>query len=231
MSAPADGRAVIEVGVRATCQSAGAVKRKPGPVTAFVAVAVVAPPPPPEPHAAAKSARMSSGVVCFHPQARGRSARASERKEPPNMAKTKDKVTDAAGTVKPYVERALHDEDLRENVRNAYQSARTIYDELVARRGVTGVAQRVATDKDIQGELRNAIDELRNAAERVQGTRRRQQVEQHAGRNATLLIAGIALGILFNPVTGPQARKFVADKLFGGGDDFTYQGGNGSAGG
>ena len=147
------------------------------------------------------------------------------------MAKTKDKVTDAAGTVKPYVERALRDEELRENVRNAYQSARTVYDELVARRGVTGVATRVATDKDIQSELRNAVEELRNAAERVQGTKRRQQVEEHGGRNATLLLAGIALGILFNPVTGPQTRKFIADKLFGGGDDFTYQGGNGSAGG
>ena len=29
------------------------------------------------------------------------------------MAKTTDKVVDAAGTVKPYVERALHDEELR----------------------------------------------------------------------------------------------------------------------
>lgn len=143
------------------------------------------------------------------------------------MAKTKDKVTDAAGTVKPYVERALHDEELRDNVRNAYQSARTIYDELVAKRGVTGVATRVATDKEIQGELRSAIDELRSAAMRVQGVKRGE--EEHAGRNATLLVAGIALGILFNPVTGPQTRKFIADKLFGGGDDFTYQG-NGSAG-
>jgi len=144
------------------------------------------------------------------------------------MAKTKDKVTDAAGTVKPYVERALHDEDLRENVRNAYQSARSIYDELIAKRGVAGVATRVATDREIQGELRSAVEELRTAAQRVQGIKKDE--EQHSGRNATLLLAGIALGVLFNPVTGPQARKFIADKLFGGGDDFTYQGGNGSAG-
>ena len=144
------------------------------------------------------------------------------------MATTKHKVTDAAGTVKPYVERALQDEELRDSVRNAYQSARTIYDELVARRGVTGVAQRVATDDRIQNELRSAIDELRTAAQRVQGVK--QQEEEHSGRNATLLIAGIALGILFNPVTGPQARKFLADKVFGGsGDDFTYQG-NGNSG-
>jgi len=140
------------------------------------------------------------------------------------MVKTKVKVTDAADTVKPYVERALHDEELRDNVRNAYQSARTIYDELVARRGLTGMATRVATDKEIQAELRSAIEELRSAALRVQGSKR----EEHAGRNTTLLLAGIVLGILFNPVTGPQTRKFIADRLFGGSDDFTYQG-NGSS--
>ncbi len=113
------------------------------------------------------------------------------------MAKTRDKVSDAADNVKPYVARAIHDEDLRDNVRSAFETAREIYDELVGGRGVTTVATRVATDKDIQKKLRDAVDELREAADRVQGKK------DHGGRNATLLIAGIALGVLFNPVTGP----------------------------
>jgi hypothetical protein len=139
------------------------------------------------------------------------------------MAKTKDKVSDAAGTVKPYVDRALHDEELRESVRNAYESARTVYNELIGRRGVTGFATRIATDKDIQDELRSTIAELRKAADRVQGR------EQHTSRNGTLLFLGIVLGILFNPLTGSQTRKWLSDRLLGGGgDDFTYQGGNGS---
>jgi hypothetical protein len=142
------------------------------------------------------------------------------------MANTKDKVTDAASTVKPYVERALRDEELRESVRNAYESARTIYEELIGRRGLTGAATRFATDKDIQAELRSAIDELRNAADRVQSAKPARK--ESGGRGGGLLLVGIALGILFNPVTGPKARKFLADKLFGGGDDFTYQGGNGT---
>jgi len=138
------------------------------------------------------------------------------------MAKTRDKVSDAADNVKPYVDRALHDEELRESVRNAYESARTIYNELIGKRGVTGVASRIATDKDIQEELRSTITELRRAADRVQGR------EEHKGRNSMLLLVGIVLGALFNPLTGPSTRKWLSDRLFGGGDDFTYQGGNGS---
>lgn len=139
------------------------------------------------------------------------------------MAKTKDRVSDAAGTVKPYVDRALHDEELRESVRNAYESARTVYNELIGRRGVTGFATRIATDKDIQDELRSTIAELRRAADRVQGR------EEHKSRNGAILFLGIVLGVLFNPVTGSQTRKWLSDRLFGGGDDFTYQGGNGSS--
>ena len=48
------------------------------------------------------------------------------------MHNTKDKVADAAASARPYVERALRDKELRDNVRNAYTSARAVYDELAA---------------------------------------------------------------------------------------------------
>ena len=88
------------------------------------------------------------------------------------MPKTKDSVADVAGTAKPYVDRALHDEELRDHVKQAYAAAREIYDELIAPRGVVGVAQKVAGDQDIQDNLRVAIGELRQAANRLQGGRR-----------------------------------------------------------
>jgi hypothetical protein len=141
------------------------------------------------------------------------------------MNKTKDKVSDAAGNVKPYIDRAIHDAELRENVRSAYESARSIYNELVRNRGVTGVATRVATDKDIQDELKVTVAELRKAAERVQGKAQRKS------RKSGLLVVGIALGALFNPITGPSTRKWLSNRLFGGGDDFTYQSGSGNGSG
>jgi hypothetical protein len=139
------------------------------------------------------------------------------------MAKTKDKVLDRTGSARPYIERAIKDEDLRQNVRSAFESAREVYNELIGGRGAIPLATRVATDKDIQDRLREAIDELREAADRVQGKK------EHGARNTTLLLTGIALGILFNPISGGPTRKWLSDKLFGPSDEFTYQGGNGGA--
>jgi hypothetical protein len=141
------------------------------------------------------------------------------------MANTKDKVYDAAGNVKPYVERAMGDEKLRDDVMSAFSTAKELYSELIGGRGAVTLATRVATDEEIRDKLKDAIEDLRNAADRLQGKK------NHGGRNTTLLVAGIALGILFNPITGPETRKWVKDAIGGGGDefggDYSSNGGNG----
>jgi hypothetical protein len=159
----------------------------------------------------------------LHGRCRGKERLDTKRKDIRSMAKTKDKVFDSAGNVKPYIDRAMHDEELRENVLTAFAAAKEVYDELVGNRGVTTVARRVATDKDLQEHLKKALDELREATGRIQGKK------DHGGRNSALLLAGIALGILFNPATGPQTRKWLSDKLFGGSDEFTYEGSSGNS--
>jgi hypothetical protein len=138
------------------------------------------------------------------------------------MAKAKDRISEAT----PYVKRALQDEEVRENVKSAIAAAREIYDELVGGRRPSAMAARVATDKEIQDNLRSAIEDLRKAANRVQGKK------EHSSRNATLLLTGIALGILFNPVTGPQTRQWLTGKILGDEGEGTSGGpsaGNGSA--
>jgi len=130
------------------------------------------------------------------------------------MPKTKDRVVDAAENVKPYVERAISDEKLREDVMSAFNTARDLYNELVGDRGAVTVAARVATDDEIRAKLKDAVDDLRTAADRLQGKK------DHGGRNATILVAGIALGILFNPVTGPETRKWLKEMIGSGSDEF-----------
>lgn len=134
------------------------------------------------------------------------------------MAKTKDRVSD----VKPYVERAIKDEEFRDNLKSAFSAARDVYDELMGPRGVSGKAVRVASDKEMRDNLRSAVDDLRNAADRI------QHGPSHKGRNL-LLITGIALGImLFNPMTGNDTRKWLKETVLGDEDEFGYQGNSGS---
>jgi hypothetical protein len=133
------------------------------------------------------------------------------------MAKTKDKLYDTADTVRPYVDRALHDDDLHDNIKEAFNAAREVYSELLGGRNLTSTAMRAATDKEIQENLKKTVEELRTAANRIQGK------DEHSARNTMLLLAGITAGILFNPMTGPQTRKWLMDKIAGEGtDDYTY---------
>ena len=137
------------------------------------------------------------------------------------MARAKDTIA----TARPYVQRALEDEEVRENVKSAIAAAREIYDELIVGRRPSAMAARIATDQDIQDNLRSAIDDLKSAANRVQGK------SEHTARNAVLLLTGIVLGLLFNPVTGPKTRGWLSDKVLGGEPDVgAPPTGNGSGG-
>ena len=142
------------------------------------------------------------------------------------MINTKDKVSDAAASARPYVERAIRDKELRDNVRNAYTSARAVYDELASRRRMSEAASQLAGDKDLQDEIRSVIGELRSAADRVKDVKRDSPDPGRAWAGL-LLLAGIVLGILLNPITGPFVRRMLARKVFGSGNGFVYQG-NGS---
>jgi hypothetical protein len=128
------------------------------------------------------------------------------------MTKTKDKVYDAADNVKPYVQRAMRDEKVREDVMSAFATAKDVYNELIGGRSAVTLATRVATDDEIRDKLKAAIEDLRNAADRLQGKR------SHSSRNTGPLVAGIALGILKELVAGD-------DDEFGGGYPSTNGGG------
>ena len=126
-------------------------------------------------------------------------------------------VNDAVVGARPYLERLAKDEELHQHVRNAYESARRVYDEVITPASPTGMAMRVARDKEIQEELRKTVTELREAGKHA------RREETHTVRNTTLLLVGVALGVLFNPMTGTSTRRWVRERIFGPEEPFEYQ--------
>jgi hypothetical protein len=113
----------------------------------------------------------------------------------------------------PYVQRLIEDPDLRENVREAFESARSAY-----RRMSDGKApaKALVEDKKLQRDLRDASQSLREAADQIRGKRRRKK---HRGRRLLmLLIVGGAVALIVSEGT----RKAVLDKLFGAEEEFEY---------
>ena len=120
----------------------------------------------------------------------------------------------AADSLKPYVERAMSDEKLRNDVMRAVKTANELYRELISDRSEpVRIATRVATDDDVRDKLRDAIEDLRSAGDRLKGK------PDHSARNTTLLLVGITLGLLYNPITGPETRRFIREMLSGGSSD------------
>jgi hypothetical protein len=135
------------------------------------------------------------------------------------MGKSTSKVRDAAETARPYVERAISDEEFRESLRAAFFAAKEIYEELMPQKGVTGLASKVAKDEDVHESVKRAVVELRNAADRIQEA---DKGESHGFRNVFLILIGVAIGIFFNPFTGPETRRWVKGRVSGG--EFSYNG-------
>ncbi|MCC6224670.1 MAG: hypothetical protein IT201_14395 [Thermoleophilia bacterium] len=131
------------------------------------------------------------------------------------------KVRSAVATAKPVVERLAKDDEFQKHVKAAYESARHMYDELFAdERSARALAGRLATDSDLQDELKAVISELRGAGTHVR--KAAQPSATRKGRN-TLLLAGLVLGILYNPATGPETRRWLKERVFGPEETFEYE--------
>ena len=69
------------------------------------------------------------------------------------MRKSTEKVRSAAETARPYVERAITDDEFRDSLHAAFVAAKEIYEELMPPKGVTGFASKVAKNEDVQESL------------------------------------------------------------------------------
>lgn len=138
------------------------------------------------------------------------------------MSKTKatqtaDRAADAyaAARENPYVQRLIEDEELRDNLRDAFEAARGAYGRATG--NGKGAVKAVTSDKKVQKDLRSAAESLRDASEALREPKKRKR-KSRLGR--LILFALVAAGIAL--VLSEDARKTVLDALFGAEEEFEY---------
>jgi len=133
------------------------------------------------------------------------------------MAKTKQKSAVSPDALRPYVERAMTDPELRDDLLAAFVAARSLYEQLAKGRGVKGKAGKVS-DKDFQKQLQGLVGELSDASGRLQGKGAKRK-KGRKRRNRVILLTGVTLGVLYNPWTGEATRDWLMDRVAGGDAD------------
>ena len=113
----------------------------------------------------------------------------------------------------PYVQRLVEDDDLRDNLRTAFESARRAYDRMANGKGP---AKSLLDDKKTQRELREAASSLRDAADSLRGAKKKRK-RRRKGR-VLLILVGIGAALALSE----GLRKKVLDALFGAEEEFEY---------
>ena len=112
----------------------------------------------------------------------------------------------------PYVQRLIEDDDLRDNLKDAYSSAKKAYSRATG--NGKGTVKAVTSDKKVQKEMRQAAEALQEARERLQKPKKKHRL----GKLIVLAIIGGVVAL----VVSEGARKAVLDALFGAEEEFEY---------
>ena len=128
------------------------------------------------------------------------------------MAKTKTSPALSGETLKPYVQRAMTDPELREDLLAAFVAARSIYGQMAKGRGIKGKAEKVS-EKDFQKQLQHLVGDLSEASDKLKGNAKKKG---HRTRNRIILLTGVTLGVLYNPWTGQATRDWIMEQIAGG---------------
>jgi hypothetical protein len=109
-----------------------------------------------------------------------------------------------------YVQRLIEDEELRDNLRSAFVSAKNAYGRINGK----GPA-KAFEDKKVQRELKDAATSLKDAADGLRGGKKKKR---RLGRLLLVGIVGAGLALALSE----GLRKKVLDALFGAEEEFEY---------
>ena len=132
----------------------------------------------------------------------------------------KKKAAAAAGAVNtarqnPYVQRVIEDDDLRDNVRVAFEAARDAYDRLS--NGKTPV-KVLSDDKKFHKDLQTAAEALKDAGSSLREGPKKKKRKGSLGRK--LLVLAVAGGLAV--ALSADLRSKLLDALFGAEEEFDY---------
>ena len=133
----------------------------------------------------------------------------------------KNKAASAASAVaaakdNPYVQRIVADDELRDNVRVALESAKSAYERLSNGKAPT---KAIMDDKKLHKDLKAAAEALRDAGNALREAPKKQKKRKGSfGRKLLILFVGAGIALA---VSG-DLRSKVLDALFGKEEEFDY---------
>ncbi len=133
------------------------------------------------------------------------------------MAAKKKAAKAGAVAAAPYVQRVISDEELRENVRTAVDSAREAFARL---QNGKGPARTVFDDKKFHRSVSDAATALKDASDALREAPKRKAKKRKGGigRKLLLLFVGGAIAL----AVSEDLRNKVLDQLFGKEEEFEY---------
>jgi hypothetical protein len=116
----------------------------------------------------------------------------------------------------PYVQKLIEDEDLRQNIIQAYESARDAYGRLNSGKSP---AKQIFDDKKLQKHVKDVAGNVRDVSVGLYEAPAKQK--KRGGGLGRLLLLGVVGGAVAL-VVSEGLRKKVLDALFGAEEEFEY---------
>ena len=131
-----------------------------------------------------------------------------------SKTKAKDKASTAVEGARPYVQRLIEDEDLRDNLREAYDAGRNAY----SRASGAKRPSALLDDKKLQNDLKSASESLRAVTDAL----REPEKMPKSGHPFLKLLVIAFIGAILAIALSEDLRKSILDQLFGAEEEFEY---------